>query len=169
MSKFLPILTKGALILRQRSIEVSNPSAPEINTLVEQMLDVMYEAQGIGLAANQVGSSARIAVIDPGLSRQPSSIEMNGRQVSCINDWLPLVLINPEVSSVDSPVVSMQEGCLSQPGVTGVVSRPLSVKVKWVTRGCTPNEAIFSGMIARVIQHEVDHLNGILFTDRVAK
>lgn len=169
MPKLLPIAMKGAPVLRQRAVPVENVHDPEIVALVDAMIDTMYEAHGIGLAANQVGVAKRIAVIDPRTSKRSSKIEMDGREVSDINDWLPLVLVNPEVTAVDSPAVVMTEGCLSQPGVTGQVERPLAIRAKWISRYGTPHEAVFTGMIARVIQHEVDHLNGILFTDRVPK
>lgn len=169
MPKLLPIALKGAPVLRQRAVPVDNVHDPEIIALVEGMIDTMYEARGIGLAANQVGVAKQIAVIDPRSSRHASKMMMGGTDVSDLNDWLPLVMINPKVTAVDSPTVTQMEGCLSQPGVSGKVTRPLTIKVSWISRYGTPHEAEFSGMIARVIQHEVDHLNGILFTDRALK
>jgi len=169
MPNFLPIVLKGAPVLRQRATPVADPHTPEVQNLIDSMLETMYEARGIGLAANQVAVATRIAVIDPRNSRRSSKMEMEGREVDDLNDWLPMVLINPEITAVDSPTSRMMEGCLSQPGITGEVDRPLSIKVKWLARSGAPYEAVFTGMIARVIQHEVDHLDGILFTDRLVK
>jgi peptide deformylase len=167
-ANILPIAMKGAPVLRQRAVEISALDA-EILQLAEDMNRTMHEAQGIGLAANQVGVAKRIIVIDTRSARdQVSTMTMkSGEQV--INNWMPLVLINPVIHKVDAPWAFKIEGCLSQPGVTGKVGRPISIEVSGMDDSGNQLYFTATGMLARVIQHEVDHLDGILFTDRIAQ
>ena len=168
-ANILPIAMKGAPVLRQRAVEISEINA-EILQLAEDMNRTMHEAQGIGLAANQVGVAKRIIVIDTRSARdQVSTMTMVTGAEQNINNWMPLVLINPVIYAVDSPWVFKTEGCLSQPGVTGKVGRPLSIRVAGMDDSGNQLCFIATGMLARVIQHEVDHLDGILFTDRIAQ
>ncbi len=116
--------------------------------LIDDMLDTMYEANGVGLAAPQVGILKRIVVID-------------------IGDG-PLILINPEVMETNGEV-NDKEGCLSVPGKEGNVIRPKYVKVKAQDRNGNPIEIQGEDLLARALCHEIDHLNGILYTDKVVK
>ncbi|MFR1707812.1 MAG: peptide deformylase [Clostridium sp.] len=116
--------------------------------LIDDMLDTMYEANGVGLAAPQVGILKRIVVID-------------------IGDG-PLILINPEVIETNGEV-NDKEGCLSVPGKEGNVIRPKYVKVKAQDRNGNPIEIQGEDLLARALCHEIDHLNGILYTDKVVK
>ncbi|PKM50652.1 MAG: peptide deformylase [Firmicutes bacterium HGW-Firmicutes-7] len=139
------IRTDNDPILRKISKPV-NEITKNVKTLAGDMLDTMYEAEGIGLAAPQVGLLKRLIVIDVG----------DG----------PIVMINPEIIQQDGEQVN-QEGCLSLPGKTGEVVRPFFVKAQALNL----DEEIFTiegeGLLARAICHEIDHLNGILFTDLV--
>ena len=118
----------------------------KLATLIDDMLDTMYEANGVGLAAPQVGILRRICVIDVG----------NG----------PIELVNPAIISEEGEQIG-DEGCLSIPGQSGLVKRPLRVKVKAQDRNGKTFEVSGEGLLARAFCHEIDHLNGILFRARV--
>ena len=119
---------------------------PRIEELVEDLIDTMYEADGVGLAAPQVGIRKRIAVVDVGEG--------------------PVVLINPEVVSAEGEQTG-NEGCLSVPGKCGVVKRPLKVKVKTRNMNWEWEEIEGEELFARAMLHEMDHLDGILYVDKV--
>lgn len=126
----------------------------EVILLVREMLETMYHAQGIGLAAPQVGVSMRVIVVDPGDS-DDSGVG-------------PLALINPEVVESSRARDRAPEGCLSIPGMEEVVERPESVKVAGLNPEGERVVVEASGLLSRVLQHEIDHLDGILFIDRVS-
>lgn len=121
----------------------------KINTLIDDMLDTMYEANGVGLAAPQVGILKRVVVIDCGFE-EPD----------------PIILINPEIVEADGEQVG-EEGCLSVPGKSGQVTRPNHVKVKAFDRNMKPFEVEGEGLLARAFCHEIDHLKGKLYVDLV--
>jgi peptide deformylase len=123
----------------------------ELRDLVAQMLELMYQAEGVGLAANQVDVPLRLFVANP--TGQPGEGE-------------ELVLINPELERPKGNETS-QEGCLSLPGLYGQVKRPKSVRVSAYDLSGNPIERVVDGFLARVIQHENDHINGVLFFDRM--
>lgn len=121
-----------------------------IRTLVTDMLETMYDARGIGLAATQVDVHERLIVIDVSEERDQ-----------------PLVLINPEITAVGGSICTYEEGCLSIPGVYLDVVRPSVVEVSFRDAMGRPKRMKADGLMARCIQHELDHLNGVLFVDRV--
>lgn len=131
----------------------------EHRKLAEDMAETMYESRGIGLAANQVGVTERIIVIDVNWSEKRNK-KPQGRN--------PIVLINPEIleEGVEDDVLA--EGCLSLPEIEGDVWRPTAIKVRYQTLEGQTVERAATELEARCIQHEVDHLNGILFIDRMA-
>jgi peptide deformylase len=132
------------------------------------MLETTYACKGIGLAAQQVGLAVQLTVIDMrGVTDRPSSLELKG-QPADVNGFMPLVLINPEVKPVGQPV-SGPEGCLSFPEIYADITRPDTVDVKALNLEGQPLEFRCGGLLARVVQHESDHLNGILFIDRMDK
>jgi peptide deformylase len=131
-------------------IEVSD----EIRTLVADMFETMYEAPGIGLAAIQVGVPSRVVVMD--LSKREAEAE-------------PRVFINPEVSWSSEEKSVYEEGCLSIPDIHEDVERPARVKVRYLDLDGKPQEAEAEGLFATCIQHEIDHLNGVLFIDHISK
>jgi peptide deformylase len=144
------ILTDEDPLLRKTSREVSEIT-PRIETLIEDMLDTLYETgNGIGLAAPQVGVLRRIFVID--LQEDEES--------------QPLVFINPEIYETDGSQVN-QEGCLSVPGRWGEVERPAHLRVRALNAKGEPFDMEATGLLATCICHENDHLDGILFTDKV--
>jgi peptide deformylase len=126
-----------------------------IEELVASMFESMHNASGIGLAAPQVGRSIRLLVLD----------------LSCMNKYeheKPMVVINPYILSVKG-YNDMEEGCLSVPGVQGDVERPAVITLKYRDEHFEERTGEFSGMVARVLQHEIDHLDGTLFVDRMEK
>jgi len=138
----------------------------EIRDLAEDMLESMYEADGIGLAAQQIGRPIQMCVLDvTGVKDRPSVLRLNGKAVE-IEDYMPLVLINPEVELLGKPHTGM-EGCLSFPGLRADITRPFSVRV--TARNLAGKEIEFEaeGLLARAVQHEHDHLHGLLFIDRM--
>ena len=143
------IRTKEDPVLRQKALEVKEIT-PQIKKLLEDMAETMYDAQGVGLAAPQVGIAKRIIVID------------------VQNEVGLLKLINPVVvEQVGSE--NAVEGCLSFPGMAGEVERCTSVTVRATDPDGNPVELCASGLLARAFQHEIDHLDGVLFVDRVTR
>lgn len=147
----VPIRLYGDPVLRERS-SAAAPSAPETRQLVDDLFDTVADARGIGLAANQIGVARRVFVVD--LSR----IEVGGTRMA---------LINPEVVHAGEPVRA-EEGCLSFPGLYVQVERPEETRIRYDTMEGTTQEIAATGLMARVLLHELDHLNGVLFIDGLA-
>jgi len=163
----LEIVKYGHPVLRQKGARIDKIT-PEIKRLIADMFETMSERHGIGLAAQQVGQALQLTVIDVrDVTDRPSTLELNGQPADPA-EIMPLVLINPEVKPVGEPVAA-GEGCLSFPEIYGEVSRPGSVEVKALNEKLKPMEFRAGGLLSRVIQHEMDHLNGILFIDRMTK
>ena len=163
----LIVVKYGTPVLRQKGARVESIT-PTINKLAADMLETMYAYKGIGLAAQQVAIAMQLTVIDVrGVTDRPSSLEMNGKPAD-VSGFMPLVLINPEVKAVGQPADG-PEGCLSFPEIYADISRPDLVDVKALSLEGKPLEFRCGGLLGRVIQHETDHLNGILFIDRMDK
>jgi len=162
----LPILRYGHPVLRRKGARVDEIT-PAITELAANMLETMYAAAGIGLAAQQVGQPLQLTVIDVrGVKDRPSTLDLAG-QSSDVAGLMPLVLINPAITPVGPPVAG-PEGCLSFPEIYQDITRPESVEVAAINAKGEPLQFKAGGLLARVIQHEVDHLNGILFIDRMS-
>jgi peptide deformylase len=130
------------------------------------MLETMYQAHGVGLAAQQVGEPLQLCVVDVrGADERPSKMWVEGEEVNP-NDYMPMTLLNPVLRLV-TPNETDVEGCLSFPELTGDVTRPERVKATFTQLDGTKFTFEASGLLSRAIQHEVDHLNGILFIDRM--
>ena len=154
------IVTAGHPVLRERAREVGvdEVAAPATQALIDDLIDTMRFAGGAGLAANQVAETLRIAVVEvvPDHPRYP------------YKPPIPLtVLINPTIDPVGTNTIEINEGCLSVPGLRGVLPRFSTIRVSYVDRGGVPHEEVKRGLTAGTFQHEVDHLDGILFVDRV--
>jgi len=163
----LTVVKYGTPVLRQKGARIETIT-PAIKKLAADMMETMYSYKGVGLAAQQVGVAIQMAVIDVrGVTDRPSSIEQKG-QPADLNGLMPLVLINPEVKPVGQPATG-PEGCLSFPEIYADITRPEVVDVKALTLEKKPVEFRCGGLLARVVQHELDHLNGILFIDRMDK
>ena len=163
-------------LLRKKSREVADIT-DRIRTLVEDMWETMYESNGVGLAAPQVGVLRRVVVID--VTEPPEEYEENeneneeGEEIIEEKEELPTsepeiikyVLINPEIIEVSEELETTREGCLSVPGQYGMVERPVSVKVQAIDLDGQSVLVEGDGMLARALLHEIDHLDGILYTD----
>ena len=162
----LPITQYGDPILRKRCRPVEE-TGEEIAKLVEDMLETMHDANGVGLAAPQVAIDLRLAVVD--VSHDPecvSLLRVNGEEAK-VADIMPLVFINPDFELDGEPEV-MEEGCLSIHEIRANVKRPSVVRGRFPQLDGSVLELETDGLLARVIQHETDHLNGVLFVDRVS-
>jgi peptide deformylase len=163
----LTVVKYGTPILRQKGARIDRIT-PAIKKLITEMLETMYAHKGIGLAAQQVGLALQLTVIDVrGVTDRPSSLELKGEPAD-VAEFMPLVLINPEWKPIGKPVAG-PEGCLSFPELYADITRPDVVGVKALNQECKPIEFRCGGLLARAIQHEHDHLQGILFIDRMTK
>jgi len=145
-----PILRLGVSTLHDTAKPVEHITV-EIEKLIDDMIETMYAAPGIGLAAPQVGEPLRVFVIDLTLGRQPDGL---------------ITMINPEFVERDGMQLE-EEGCLSVPGFNATVARPQRVVVKGLDRHGNEHTVEGTGLLARALQHEMDHLNGCLFVDRL--
>jgi peptide deformylase len=140
----------GSPVLRQRAVPVAAVD-DEVRRLVDDLFETMQAAKGVGLAANQVGIAQRVAVVDVGADDPP-----------------PLVLINPRIVDMSDDVETAEEGCLSIPEIFGEVERPLRVTLEALDHEGRPYRTEVSGYKARAVQHEIDHLDGVLFLDHLS-
>lgn len=162
----LPVVQYGDPVLRQRGKAVAILTS-EIRELIADMLETMHEARGVGLAAQQVGETLQVMVLDiRGVEDRPSTLEIGGRPVD-VEAHMPMALVNPELCPCGDPVTG-PEGCLSFPEIYAEVTRPESVEVVALNEQGQTIQFRAGGLLARAIQHENDHLRGILFIDRMA-
>ncbi|HXA10355.1 MAG TPA: peptide deformylase [Chthoniobacterales bacterium] len=162
----LPIFRYGEPVLRAKGKHVAAVDA-HVRELAENMLETMRAANGIGLAAQQVGEALQLTVIDVANAEdRPSTMKLNGAEVDPKSS-MPLVLLNPELTLGEETDLGV-EGCLSFPEITADIWRAFSVALRAQTLEGAPVEIEASGLLARALQHEVDHLNGILFIDRMS-
>jgi peptide deformylase len=162
----LPIVRYGDPVLRAKGRRVETVDA-DVRELAANMLETMHEANGVGLAAQQVGEALQLTVVDvAGAEDQESTMTLNGVEVEPKTS-MPLVLLNPELALGDETAIGA-EGCLSFPEITGDIPRAISVKLRAQSLEGERLEIEASGLLARALQHEVDHLNGILFIDRMS-
>ena len=153
-----PIVTVGDPVLRERAreITVDELASPEVQQLIDDLIDTMRAAGGAGIAANQIGDLRRVAVVE---------VKDNPRYP--YKPPVPLtVLVNPVIEPVDEEVVAINEGCLSVPDLRGMLDRFVSIRVRRLDREGREHDEIRRGLTAGTFQHEVDHLDGILFLDR---
>ncbi len=161
------IVSYGHPALRAKGRKVSEVN-DEVLQLVEDMLETMESANGVGLAAQQVGVPMQLCVVDiTGVKDRPSEMWVDGEAVDP-EEYMPLILINPEIS-LSGRERSGNEGCLSFPGLSGEVTRSEKVKVKALGEEGDVQEFEASGLLARAIQHEFDHLQGVLYIDRMGQ
>lgn len=163
----LEVVNYGRPVLRQKGARVEKLT-PEIKQLIADMFETMHERHGVGLAAQQIGKALQLTVIDVREAKdRPSTLELDGKPAE-VDVIMPLVLINPEIKPAGDPVKG-PEGCLSFPEIFAEIARPEFVDVKALDKNFKPIEFRAGGLLSRAIQHEVDHLNGILFIDRMDK
>src|SRR5271154_7436972 len=164
----LSVVKYGHPVLRQKGAKIEKIT-PEIKQLIADMFETMKASNGVGLAAQQVGRALQLTVIDVRevAKDRPSTLELKGKPAD-VADIMPLVLINPEIKPGGEPATG-GEGCLSFPEIFAEIARPGFVDVKALNEKFKPVEFRAGGLLARAIQHETDHLNGILFIDRMSK
>ena len=161
----LPILQYGDPILRAKGKRIEKIN-DHIRDLIANMIETMHAANGVGLAAQQIGEALQLTVLDVSqVEDRPSTLKLNGKDADPATS-MPLVLINPEIEMGGANEVGT-EGCLSFPEITGEIDRAKSILARAQTLEADRIEIEASGLLARAIQHEVDHLNGILFIDRM--
>jgi peptide deformylase len=162
----LSILQYGAPILRAKGKRVEKIDQ-RIRELAQNMIETMHAATGVGLAAPQIGESLQLTVLDVSqVEDRPSTMKLNGKDLDP-QSAMPLVLINPQID-LGGESETGTEGCLSFPEITGEIDRAKSITVRAQNLEGEPIELETTGFLARAIQHEVDHLNGILFIDRMS-
>ncbi len=153
----LPIYLYGQPVLRKQCEDIT-PEYPELKKLIADMFETMYASEGVGLAAPQIGRADRIVVID----------------ASPVGDTFPecvdrrMALINPRVTVLDGDPVSRSEGCLSLPGIAEEVKRTEHIRLQWLDDDFNEHDEEISGYLARIVQHECDHLDGKVFTDHLS-
>ena len=161
----LEIVKYGKPVLRAKGVPAQKGD-PKFEKLAADMLETMENANGVGLAAQQIGIPVQLAVIDVrDVEDRPSTMEIGGEQIP-LEDHMPLILLNPALELGEEQESGL-EGCLSFPEVTGEIMRSIRVKVKAQHLNGSPVQFEATGLLARALQHEVDHLNGILFIDRM--
>lgn len=162
----LPIVKYGDPILRQKGAPIEKIT-PEVKRLIDDMFESMYAAAGIGLAAQQVGHALQLTVIDVrAVKDRPSTLELDGKPAD-VAGFMPLVLINPKITPFGDAAKGA-EGCLSFPEIYADISRPGFVEVEAMNAEGKRIHFKAGGLLSRAVQHEVDHLNGILFIDRMS-
>lgn len=163
----LEVIQYGHPTLRQKGARIEKIT-PAIRELIEDMFETMQDARGIGLAAQQVAHALQLTVLDiREVTDRPSTLEVEG-QPADPHSIMPLVLINPQITPLADPV-SGPEGCLSFPEIYGDISRPATIEVQALGGSGQTLKFRCGGLLARAIQHEYDHLHGILFIDRMDK
>jgi peptide deformylase len=161
----LEVVKYGHPVLRERGEKIK-AITPEITQLIADMFETMYDSHGVGLAAQQIARALQLTVIDVrGVEDRPSTLWLNG-QPADVNAFMPLVLINPRVTPVAPPVAG-PEGCLSFPEIYADITRPEQVDVTALNAKGEPISFRAGGLLARAVQHECDHLQGVLFIDRM--
>lgn len=150
-----PIVLYGDPVLKKRAEDIVEGSI-DVKELVEDMFETMYHASGVGLAAPQIGKSLRLFVID--------STPMEDDE----NKGVKKAFINPEIIEETGREWAFEEGCLSIPGIREDVNRPPTVTINYLDEDWNEHEETFEGIIARIIQHEYDHIEGVLFTDHLS-
>lgn len=157
MAKLLEIAQLGNPILRQVARPVENISAPSIQKLINSLMSTVSIANGVGIAAPQVSESYRLFIV----ASRPNSRYPNAPLMK------PLVIINPKITGHSEEMVKGWEGCLSIPGIRGLVPRYRTIEVEYLSVDGTLHRQEFTDFVARIFQHELDHLDGIVFVDRL--
>jgi len=157
MSGLIPIIQLGNPILRQSAKQVENISDRNIQKLIDDLIATAADAHGVGISAPQVAQSYQIFIV----ASHPNSRYPNAPKME------PTAMINPEIVNHSQELVKGWEGCLSIPGIRGLVPRYREIEVKYTDRNGRLQKQVFRDFVARIFQHELDHLNGISFLDRL--
>lgn len=160
----LPIVAYGDPVLRKKAKPIT-PDYPGINELIDNMFETMYGASGVGLAAPQIGKPIRLFVIDAKPFAEDD--ELSDEEVQVLEDFKK-VFINAQIVEEEGDEWAFSEGCLSIPGINEDVFRQPKVTIKYQDRDFKEHTETYEGLAARVIQHEYDHIEGVLFTDKLS-
>lgn len=164
----LRIVHYNEAVLRTKGEKVTAFDA-KLAKLVDEMVVTMHEAGGIGLAAQQIGRALQLCVVDLREAEADFAWELDGKALP-LDLWMPFALANPKITvSPDTDDSVLEEGCLSFPDIRGNVTRPDAITVTFQDPHGTPHTLKCDGLLSRCIQHEVDHLNGVLFIERMDK
>lgn len=153
----LPIIAYGDAVLKRKAKDIQK--SEELSALIENMWETMYNANGVGLAAPQIGKSYRLFMVDT---------EQLEERKSDFEDGIKQAFINAEILDYGGEEDKYEEGCLSIPDINADVERPEQITIKYLDEEFNEHTQSFNGFNARVIQHEYDHIEGILFTDRIS-
>jgi peptide deformylase len=160
----LPIIAYGDPVLKRKAKEISK-DYPEFDTLLQNMFETMYNAAGVGLAAPQIGLSIRLFLVD---TAPFSDDEGFTKEEQDMLSSFKRVFINAKIVEEEGDEWAFNEGCLSIPDVREDVFRKPEITIEYLDENFKPHKETFNGLIARVIQHEYDHIEGILFTDKLS-
>lgn len=153
----------GDPVLKQKALPVANVDEA-IRSLAQDMLDTMYAEEGIGLAAPQVGESLRLVVVDI-----PPTGDVDKEGLRCNPDIaMPIVLINPEILEASKETSTYEEGCLSFPEIRANIIRPVTIRARWTTLEGKLRTETLTALVGRCVQHELDHLDGVMICDRMS-
>ncbi|MFT4032027.1 MAG: peptide deformylase [Siphonobacter sp.] len=161
----LPIVAYGDPILRKPTEDIPQDASINLPELVDNMFETMYKASGVGLAAPQVGLSLRLFVVDGTPIIDGEEEDSEDFDPSLVN--FKKAFINPEILEEEGEEWAYEEGCLSIPGIRAEVSRPEKITIRYYDLDWKEHEEEYEGIAARIIQHEYDHIEGILFTDHL--
>ncbi|MDE0967378.1 MAG: peptide deformylase [Flavobacteriaceae bacterium] len=160
----LPIIAYGHPVLKRKA-EVISKDYPKLKELIDSMFETMYNASGVGIAAPQIGQSIRLFIVDTTPFSDDDSLSDNERnQLKSFKK----IFINPEIIEESGDDWSFDEGCLSIPNIRESVLRQPEIKIQYFDENFIKHVQSFDGLLARVIQHEYDHVEGILFTDKLS-
>jgi len=160
----LPIIAYGDPVLKTKGKEIA-PDYPKLEELIENMFDTMYSAHGVGLAAPQVGLPIRLFIVDA--SPMAEDEEFAEEEINQLKDFKK-VFINPRITEETGIEWDFNEGCLSIPDIREDVKRKPALSISYVDENFVPHIENYEGVAARIIQHEYDHIEGVLFTDRLS-
>ena len=157
MNELAPIIKLGNPILRQKAVVVENVQDEKIQNLIDELITSVVQANGVGIAAPQIATSYRLFIVASSPNtRYPHAPEMQ-----------PTAMINPRIVAHSSEMIKDWEGCLSVPGIRGLVPRYQTIEVEYTDRNGSSQKQELTDFIARIFQHEYDHLEGLVFLDRV--
>ena len=160
----LPIVAYGSNVLKAKAINIT-PDFPDLETLIHNMWETMYNANGVGIAAPQIGKSIRLFVIDA--SPFAKDDEISDDEISTLKDFKK-VFINPKMIEETGEEWDFKEGCLSIPNIREDISRKENIIIRYYDESFEKIELNLGGLAARIVQHEYDHIEGVLFTDKLS-
>jgi len=165
MGKIIPIEAYGSLVLRKEGEDIDK-NYPGLDELIENMFETMYQASGVGLAAPQVGKAIRLFIIDASPFAEPDDEGKVDEKAKGLEDFKE-VFINAEIIEEDGELWAFEEGCLSIPEIREDVYREPRIRMTYYDQDWNFHDKVYDGFAARIIQHEYDHIDGILFTDHL--